>query len=238
MEPIVILGIDGLEYDYVLRFDLKNLMQKTYGKTDLSEFEQPRTMVIWSSILAGKNMEKTILSTKNLWQFKLKKEETFLKHFDNPLAIDLPGYNQDMEQHKKERRAMKDYLDKKISIEEYDKIVFDHHKRVKDVFFNTLDKGENDLIFVYFNAADVIGHMSFGIIPKMRIIYKEMDDIAKSVKERGIEKLLIISDHGMKAIGRFGDHSDHGFWSLPFDAHLENPKPMDFYNIILKMKDM
>ncbi len=235
---ITILGIDGLEYNYVVKFGLKNLKQSFYGKTDLSEFEQPRTMVIWSSILSGKNMEKEILSSENLWKFRLLLDQTFLKHFNNPLAIDVPGFNQDMEQHAKERKAMKDFLDKKITIEEYDKIVFDHHRKVKEMFFNAVESKKYDIIFVYFNAADVIGHMSFGILPKMKIIYKEMDDIAKRIIDMSLGPVLVISDHGMKAIGRFGDHSNHGFWSLPIDMNLSNPKPMDFYNIILNLRSI
>ena len=58
---MVILGLDGLEYEYVKEFNCKNLMQEKFGKTDISMFSEPRTIVIWSSFLAGKNLEKEIL---------------------------------------------------------------------------------------------------------------------------------------------------------------------------------
>ncbi|MBD3247555.1 hypothetical protein GF378_02960, partial [Candidatus Pacearchaeota archaeon] len=50
---IVILAIDALEYDKVEEFNCKNLKQEYYGKTDISEFSQPRTMVLWSSFMTG-----------------------------------------------------------------------------------------------------------------------------------------------------------------------------------------
>ena len=227
---IVIVGIDGLEYDYVKEFQFPNLMQKNYGTTDLSEFEEPRTMVIWSSFLSGKNQEKRILSEKEMWKFRLGVEETFFSKFNKHIAIDVPGYTQDMEQHKKERQAMKDFFADKISVEDYDKIVFEHHNRIKEKFSESLEQ-DYDIVMGYFNAADVIGHLSFGVKPKMKVIYKEMDDIVRRTAEKA-GMLLVISDHGMKAIGRFGDHSTHGFWSLNNAAELGKPRPMDFYEII------
>ncbi|MBN2478079.1 alkaline phosphatase family protein [Candidatus Micrarchaeota archaeon] len=232
---IVIVGIDGLEYDYVKEFNLPNLMQRNHGTTDLSEFEEPRTMVIWSSFMAGKNLEKEILSRKNLWEFRLKPEETFFSKFNKHIAIDVPGYTQDMEQHNKERQAMKDYfVDKKISVEEYDELVLRHHEKIKDRFFESLEK-DYDIVMGYFGAADVIGHLSFGIKSKMKIIYKEMDEIVRKTSEKA-DKMIVISDHGMKAVGRFGDHSDHGFWSVNFDIKLEKPKPTEFYKILADLQ--
>jgi len=229
---IVIVGVDGLEYDYVKEFQFPNLMQKNYGTTDLSEFEEPRTMVIWSSFLSGKNQEKRILAEKEIWNFRLKLEETFFSKFGEHIAIDVPGYTQDMEQHIRERQAMKDFFAEKIKVEDYDKIVFEHHNKIKQKFFESLEQ-DYDIVMGYFNAADVIGHLSFGVKSKMKIIYKEMDDIVRKASEKA-GALLVISDHGMKAIGRFGDHSKRGFWSLNRGIDVEKPRPMDFYDLIVK----
>ena len=66
---IAILAIDALEYDLVEKFQCRNLMQKFYGKTDISEFSEPRTMVLWSSFMTGRNMEQEILAMgdKEMW---------------------------------------------------------------------------------------------------------------------------------------------------------------------------
>lgn len=226
----VVLGIDGLEYGYVKRFNCKNLMQESYGKTDISEFSEPRTMVLWSSFLTGKNKEKEVI--KDLWNFKLNPQETFLKNFKNFKAINIPAFNGDVEFNKLARDNLKRFFNKEITVDEYDKPVFEQHKKIKNNFLKALES-KNELIFVYFDIIDLIGHLSFGMDSKMRILYKEMDDLAKLVKEKTDGKILIISDHGMKAVGMFGDHSDHGFWSVNFKINLKNPKITDFAKIII-----
>jgi len=54
---IVVLGIDGLEYDLVEEWDLKYLKQKAYTKTDLSDFGVIITPLIWAAMLTGKKVE-------------------------------------------------------------------------------------------------------------------------------------------------------------------------------------
>ncbi len=227
----VILGIDGLEYEYVTKFGLKNLMQTTYGKTDISDFEEPRTIVIWSSFLSGINREAEILALGNdkMWDFKQDVKDTFFNE-KSYQAFDIPGFNSNLEQHKKERQGMKDFFDKKITVEEFDEIVYAHYRKIKEKYLEALE-GDYDLVMGYFGAGDVIGHLSFGVESKMKIIYKEFDDIAKRTQEVA-DKLLIISDHGMQAIGRFGDHSTYGFWSLNYETDMKNPKITDFNKII------
>ena len=229
---IVVLGIDGLEHDCVERFGCRNLMQESYGATDLSEFTEPRTVVIWSSFLAGKNLETRILSGKDLWGFRLGADETFLSKFRRHLAIDVPGYSQDEGQHKKEREALKAFFDKKATVEEYDRIALEWHKKIKAEFFKALE-GDYDLVFGYFDAVDIVGHLSFGVEAKMRALYAEFDEIAGEVRAMKNGPVLIISDHGFKLLGsRYGDHSDHGFWSLNSKEKLGKPKPTEFYRII------
>jgi len=53
VQRIVVLGIDGLEYNLVEEWNLKYLKQKAYSKTDLSDFEVVVTPPIWASMLTG-----------------------------------------------------------------------------------------------------------------------------------------------------------------------------------------
>lgn len=229
---ITILGIDALDYGCVKKFGCANLAQESCGMTDLSEFEQPRTVVIWSSFLAGKNLEKEILATKNLWGFRLKREETFFSRFKKPSALDVPGYTHDEAQHKRERDALKLFFDKKMAVEEYDKIALDWHRKMKGEFFAALD-GDYDILMGYFDAIDIVGHLSFGVEAKMKLLYREFDEIAGKVRAMKKGPVLIISDHGMKLLGsRYGDHSESGFWSLNSKKELDEPKPTEFYRII------
>lgn len=230
---IVILAIDGLEYDYVKEFDCRNLMQKKYGKTDISEFEEPRTIVLWSSFLTGKNKEREVLAQKDMWDFKVKTEETFLSRFKNPLVIDVPGYNYIKEYHDRQRELLKKFFDKKATVEEYDKLAFEHHRKIKSKFFEALD-GDHGIVLGYFSLADVIGHLSFGKKIKMKMIYNELDRMSKEAGGKA-DSVLVISDHGMKGIGVFGDHSDHGFWSTSFDNGLKTPRITDFYDVLVRL---
>ena len=68
----IILAVDALEFELVKKFNCINLMQKFYGKTDISDFSQPRTMVLWSSFITGQNKEKEVLIDGNeeMWSKK------------------------------------------------------------------------------------------------------------------------------------------------------------------------
>lgn len=217
----VILGLDGLDYSCVTNFNCRNLMQKSCGCTDLSEFSELKTVVLWSSFLAERNIEKEISDQGVLWSFKLSREQTFFSRFDRWEALDVPGFTYEEEAHEEERQRLKDFFDKKGSIEDYDEVVFRNYKRNKDVFLRMLNE-ERDIQMGYFALADAIGHLSFGVTSKMRLIYQELDDLASSVAKKSKDGLLILSDHGMQSVGRFGDHSYSGFWSFSTAASKDN----------------
>lgn len=232
---IVVLAIDGLEYELVEKFLCSNLKQKFYGKTDISDFSEPRTMVLWSSFMSGVSKEKEILAEGNneMWNKKWDIEETFFSKFKNPIVIDLPGYSYDAEVHKKSRMLLKRFFEaaspemKTEIVNEYNKDAFEHHRKIRNLFLQELKK-PHDFILGYFSAADVLGHLNFGNHFLMKTIYKEMDDIAGKIDA---EYLIILSDHGMEGIGMFGDHSRYGFWSTNF-RDLGTPKITSFREIL------
>ena len=234
---IVVLAIDALEYSLVEKFNCTNLKQDFYGKTDISEFSEPRTMVLWSSFMTGKNKEKEILAMgdKEMWNTRIDMEDTFFSQFENPKIIDLPGYNYTKEQHEMERKLLKEYFDaqsedEKNSIRtEYNKHAFEHHRRIKQEFSGALE-GDHDFVLGYFSVADVIGHLNFGNKIMMKMIYKDLDEIAGTIKDN----YIVLSDHGMEQIGMFGDHSKYGFWSTGF-KDLGNPRITDFAEMVTGM---
>ncbi len=236
---IVVIAIDALEYNLVEKFNYKNLKQEKYGKTDISEFSQPRTMVLWSSFMTGENKENEILALgdKKMWNYQIDIKDTFFSKFKNPKVIDLPGFSYDLDEHKKERELLKAFFEAKTQEEkekikkEYNQRSLEHHKKIKNEFEKAI-KGEHDFVLGYFSAIDVIGHLNFGNKILMKMLYKDMDELAKKVRTLGYP-VLILSDHGMKAIGNFGDHSEYGFWSVNFETNLKNPKITDFKNLIL-----
>jgi hypothetical protein len=239
---IVVLAIDALEYNLVEKFNCKNLRQEYYGKTDISEFSQPRTMVLWSSFITGENKEKEVLKegNKEMWNKKWKLEETFFSHFKNPVILDLPGYSYNLKVHEKSRILLKKFFetkDKKEEIRrEYNKDALEHHKKIKDKFMKVL-RENHDFILGYFSVIDVIGHLNFGNNLMMKMLYKEMDDIAAEIRKIPNINLVVLSDHGMKAIGYFGDHSNYGFWSTNFKVDLKTPKITNFKKLILSLNN-
>lgn len=239
---IVVLAIDALEYKKVEEYGCRNLKQKTYGKTDISEFSPPRTMVLWSSFMTGENKEKEVLAKgdKEMWNTKWGIDETFFSEFRNPMILDLPGFNYDKEVHDKSRALLKKFFEekglgeKKKVREEYNQEAFAHHRRIKEKFITALEE-DHDFVLGYFSVADVIGHLNFGNNMMMKLIYQDLDEIAQKTAEKA-EYLLILSDHGMEAIGEFGDHSNYGFWSTGWDSGLKNPRITEFKEILCQLR--
>lgn len=232
---MIIFAYDGLEPRLVAKFGGENLKQAYHGQTDLTEFKLLRTIVLWASFLTGKNMDQQFPDKEAQWQFRVPPKQTFLKFFEKAKVIDLPAFNYDQKKHLKERALLKGFFEEKISIEEYDQFFWHNHENIKTQFFQELKK-DWDLLLPYFNLADAIGHLSLGIEAKMRKVYQELDEIvAKAKRGRPKEKVLIISDHGMKAIGRYGDHDKHGFFSFSEKINLANPKTTDFYSLLKEL---
>lgn len=241
----VVFAIDALEYEKVEEYDCENLKQEIYGKTDISEFDQPRTMVLWSSFMTGENKEEEILEMgdEKMWQKKFSEEETFFSNFENPKVIDLPGYSYYKEQHEKERDMMKEFFqeaedeeEKKEIRKEYNQFAMEHHREVKEEFLEALKNDDYDLVLGYFSGADVIGHLNFGNDTLMKMIYDDLEEIVEKIKEIRDDHLVILSDHGMEGVGMFGDHSDYGFWSFDDETDLEKPQITDFADFITDLE--
>ena len=131
---MIILGLDGLEMEYVKKFRCKNLMQRFFVKTNITMFSQPRTVVIWSSFLTGKSKEKEILEKtdkKTMWNYSLDVKETFFSSFNKVGVVDVVGFNYRKKLHKMERGLLKDFFVENIQEDEYEKLVFDIHAKNK-----------------------------------------------------------------------------------------------------------
>lgn len=239
---IIVLAVDALEYCLIEEFGNNNLKQASYGKTDISEFTQPRTMVLWSSFMTGTNKEEEVLSRgdKKMWDIHWPLEDTFFSEFKNPKIIDLPGFSYDKKVHDESRNLLKKFFDAKNEAEKekirrkYNEDAFNHHRKIKSELESSL-AGGHDFLLCYFSVADVISHLNFGNKTMIKLIYKDLDEIAEKAVQKA-DYTLIVSDHGMKAIGVFGDHSDYGYWSTSWNEKLGKPKITDFKNLLTKLK--
>lgn len=230
---MIILALDALDFKQVERFNCHHLIQHEYGETDLSGFKQERTVVLWASFLTGVNLEAEI-PVETQWTYRVRPEQTFLPYFPTYKTIDVPSISYNQEAHAEERRLLKGVFDETATIEAYDAVVWRNHEENKEAFFKAV--GRFDLVMGYFNLADAVGHLSFGINDKMAAVYTELDNIAEAVKDSD-STLLIISDHGMKEIGRYGDHSRNGFYSFNRDVGLHLPKITSFHTLLRRLAE-
>jgi len=145
------------------------------------------------------------------------------------LAFSLKQQN-----HAEERKLLKGYFEDKATIEEYDVAIWRNHEENKKDFFKTV--GKFDLVMGYFNLADAIGHLSFGITEKMAEVYHELDEMAEEIKNSD-SFVLVISDHGMETVGRYGDHSRNGFYSFNKKLGLSLPRITSFYSPIRRIAE-
>jgi len=65
INKVLILGIDALEYNLVEEWDLKNLKQEEYGKSELPLLpnQEPTTVIIWPCFITGKMPKEMGFST-------------------------------------------------------------------------------------------------------------------------------------------------------------------------------
>ena len=75
-KKILIIGIDGLEYTLVKEMNLRNLLQKKYGKLDIPPEcliqtdvgAVPYTPKVWEALLTGEKPHKT--DSRALWKYR------------------------------------------------------------------------------------------------------------------------------------------------------------------------
>jgi hypothetical protein len=226
---MIILALDALDLDMVEKYDCKHLKQLEHGRTDISEFQLARTVVLWASFLTGKNMEAEI-PVKTQWEFKLRPDNTFFHFFDSYRAIDVPAFSLKDENHAEQRRLLKAYFDEESTVEDYDIAVWKNHEDNKKDFFDSLNRFH--IVMGYFDLADAIGHLSFGIPEKMEKVYIELESLAREVEALSDDLILVVSDHGMKTVGRYGDHTKSGFYSVNRRFGLGVPRITDFHDMI------
>ena len=128
---------------------------------------------------------------------------------------------------------MRKYFDDETSVEDFDSVIWRNHEENKKDFFKSLSK--HDLVMGYFDLADAIGHLSFGVPKKMKEVYVELEEIAKEVKSSFDDFILIASDHGMRPVGRYGEHSGNGFYSVNYKIRFRLPKITAFHDLIKKV---
>jgi hypothetical protein len=213
-----VLVFDGLDYNLVNRLGLTNLLQESSGETDTCDLWEPPAAL--HSFLTGGS---------GAGGGTLKPKDTFLRG-RRWLAVDLPGINYDLAQHRREERGLRDYLSGDIGLSEYGEIVYPHYRKARRRCLDALG-GDCDMVVGYFRLADRAGRACFGLKHHIKVAYYELDHLAGKVSRKA-DNVLIVSCHGMKANGRHGELTPEGFWSFNGEAGLSAPKAADFRDVI------
>ena len=234
---MIILALDALDIYPVRRYDCKALQQLRYGQVNVSEYKILRTVALWASFLTGDKIDEEIPFDKETqWLFQLLPAQTFLNLFNTYQAIDVPSFSFKQHNHAMERQLMREAFADEVSIEDFDTTVWRHHDENKRELFQSL--GRFDLVMGYFDLVDAVGHLSYGVSRKMKEVYRELDSIAKEVRSSFDDVILIASDHGMRSVGRYGEHYGYGFFSTNYRSQMHLPRITDFRKEITRIHNL
>lgn len=165
--------------------------------------------------------------------FGSKGAETIFDKIEKSIPLWIPAYNPFL---KKTELSVPKVLEEPELRPEYENVVWKNFQRKRGKMFRAMKEDDWNLMMAYFDFTDRLGHVYGGNRFKMLETYAIADKLAEEVLKRLDSDevfLLIVSDHGMKPAGRFGKHSNHGFWSSNRSLHVEDPTIMDFHDIIL-----
>jgi len=280
---ILILAIDGLEYNLVQEFSLTNLMQQQHGTIDVTEYckyhytDTPATPIIWASFITGKMPEEHGIMLNKKYQSKtleiarktaqaiglgrirgkarvlrafgagkLTKEgimqngpeyyhnkglPTIFNLAQQTVARNVPTWN-----YHQDRNLLAEYFDGKIDQHRLT-VVLNLQLYADFEYAQKTAQTEYDLMMIYMESLDLIGHAMAGDLYTMQQFYKTADKLTAKLQKTIPEDsfLLIASDHGMQPKGQYGDHTNHAYYSA--NQPLEQPptKITDYYHLIQKI---
>ena len=219
---VVILGMDGLEYNLVLKWNLKNLMQKTYGSIRIGEeyysHGVPYTPIVWTSFISGKKPTET--NVKDWWSYGklldwIRYKPPFI-WFKNKRKY-LMKFGLKPKVLTKEKWNSKTFFDeckpsKAIYVAGYNS-PDEYHLELSNAMYKSIDEyvkvvwkwhekkkkkvldslGKYKLIMVWLDASDVLGHIWFVKHPlKLRLLYYDLDKFAKEVQDNVDENTVIL----------------------------------------------
>ena len=144
----------------------------------------------------------------------------------------IPGYNGFPKFRELHDRIKDIKHDAPGSLERYYRFVWSNHLTSCREFFEAL-KRNLDFYFFYTTLVDNIGHWFYGSKQERFKLAHEVNRIVARIHdEYPNATVYVISDHGMKQVNGYGDHSEKGFFSSNTGELIR--KPMDLYHLILK----
>lgn len=168
-------------------------------------------------------------------EFRHRNLRTLFDVIPSAKALSVPPYQKWIS--RETSFLMKEALENEKRIEAFENHVWDIFECKRKEYKKAIREDEWNLFMVHFMFMDLLGHIYAGNLTKMFGIYAQAEQLVEEVKKIVGKKtfLLVVSDHGMKPIGKgmYGDHSDHGFYSSSVKLSLVNPKITDFFPLII-----
>jgi len=185
---VCVLAFDGLEYELVVRWKLKHLMQKYYGKHESvvnPEKGKPYTPTCWATFITGRPYEEHHVNTWTRWGNRIidrvryyspfiwikNKRKILMKLGIKPKTRSIPDNITTIFDVIKpsialfipsynEPLGLRQRALNKINkgINEYIKAIWELHNYRKREFFKHLTNNEWKLIMCWFDLADLISH--------------------------------------------------------------------------------
>ena len=187
-------------------------------------------------ILRKLGFERRSLYEKTVEEFRKRKIQTLFSVIPNSKALSVPPYQKWTD--RETQLLFGQAVEKEEKTSAFEERMWNLFEEKKDKFMRIIREGNWNLFMTHFKFADLLGHIFAGNLTRMFGVYMKAEQLVKDVKKiiRDETLLLVVSDHGMKMFGkgRFGEHSDHGFYSSNLPLKLKNPKITNFFDLIVK----
>lgn len=255
---IFILGLDGLEYNFVKEWNMENLMQKEQGKLIVpinKEKNTPISPEVWAAFLTGEEIHRgwrrvgikgrileLLMSLRkridlsfgigNYFRTEIsfpKLNKTTFVDREDATEINAPYYSYEGTVSIVEKVGRGEFsIDEAIS-----ELMNLYKKRKKRILRELKEKIPNyNIIFAFLHFPDVIQHFTFTRSHIIKNMYADLDYFVLQLKHflRDSDTFIIVADHGFDM--RKGIHSNYGFYSSNIGL---KPKPLkitDFYYLI------
>ena len=231
---LLLVGIDGLEYDYVKYYHLTNLMQNKYGKYESTD--EKATPYLWGSIITGLPPDKVFKVES--WTVPYNKVAGFIYKYVKCLR------GKGLGRHLKRKWIDRSYLNTETIFDKYNSVVIDfpaYNWKKPEWMISIVEAVNNplkshilyygwtardyckhrcvleklnknwDILAVWYYSADIVNHL-YGRSPsKIQKTYRTFDRFIHEYK-RYLSKptaIVVLSDHG----GKEGVHTPYGFIS-------------------------
>jgi len=255
---VLILALDGLDYRYVERWRLKNLLQHSHGTYSVSEFRQVKnlSLSVWATFITGKYhrfgnwwdkpaliklADKIPISDRWKWRFakllgariidkRFLKAPSLFDQVEGAIAVNVPVYNEQTRYHVRKLDALHFH-----GVEAYKRVVKQNHVERLNETLDAIESSGWRLLMSWFDIADSLGHVTPLDSEEMYWVYRSLDGMVEVLKKKADECIcLIVSDHGMEWRGGFGEHTQMAFWSLNYETDWKPKRVVDFYPRIIK----